>query len=132
MKIVLTLALSLFCFSAFAVPVGYWCNGSDDCDEGALCVESVPYVWVCMSPDSLSVSSLLNEGKPVQNISLEKEDKILNDELSGDEQVLIKDIQIDCTDNAGISHHGEFDINGITDFSGFRRVYHFLTTKCIN
>jgi hypothetical protein len=132
MKMVLTLTLSLFCFSAFAVPVGYWCNGSDDCDEGALCVESVPYVWVCMTPDSLSVSSILNDSKPVQNISAEREDKNLIDDLPVEEKVLAKDIQIDCADNAGISHHGEFDIDGITDFSGFRRVYHFLATKCLN
>ena len=84
-----------------------------------MCAESVPYVWVCMPPEALSVSA-------------ERQNNILSHELSREAKALPKDIQINCTDNAGITHHGEFDINGVTDLSGFRRVYQFLTTKCIN
>ena len=119
MRIFLILSLNLFCFSAQAVPVGHWCNGSEDCDGEALCSESVPYVWVCMPPEALSVSA-------------ERQKNILSHELSREAKALPKDILIDCTDNAGITHHGEFDINGVTDLTGFRRVYQFLTTKCIN
>jgi hypothetical protein len=68
----------------------------------------------------------------VLSVSSEVGNNILSFGSSREAKALPKDIQINCTDNAGISHHGEFDINGITDFSGFRRIYHFLTTKCIN